>query len=274
MSELIQSSRFLVRRHARRPGSAGPAGNVGSLLLIPLGIALFIGLWAGVVHVTDYPAFILPAPATVGAKFLQTLADGTLWRHAQATLLEMLGGLLLGLSTATVLGYLLAKSPLVERLVGPYIIASQAIPAVALAPLLIIWFGSGLWSKILVCALVVFFPVLINTVVGLRSVQQGLRDVMLSLQASRWQTFTLLEIPAALPVLFGGLKVGVTLSVIGAVVGEFAGADRGLGFLINLSRGLFDTPLMFVAFATLVIIAVSLYLIVVSLEKWLLAWRR
>ncbi|MFQ5612335.1 MAG: ABC transporter permease [Anaerolineae bacterium] len=242
-------------------------------LLIPVGLAVFIGLWAAVVRLADYPPFILPSPGAVGAKFIRTLGDGTIWRHSQVTLLEMLAGLTLGLSIATVLGYLLAKSPLMERLVGPYIVASQAIPAVALAPLLIIWFGSGLWSKVLVCALVVFFPVLINTIVGLRSVNSGLRDLMRSLQASRWQTFTMLEVPAALPVLLGGLKIGVTLSVIGAVVGEFVSADQGLGFLINLSRGLFDTALMFVAIAVLVCIALSLYLMVVGLEKWLLAWR-
>jgi NitT/TauT family transport system permease protein len=152
-------------------------------------------------------------------------------------------------------------------------VASQAVPIVALAPLLVIWFGAGSLSKVLVCALTLFFPVLINTVVGVRSVDVELRDLMRSLQASRWQVFALLELPAALPVLFGGLKVGVTLSVIGAVVGEFVGADRGLGFLVNLARGLFDTPLMFVALFTLMAIALALYLIVAVLEGWLLKWR-
>ncbi len=114
--------------------------------------------------------------------------------------------------------------------------ASQAVPIVALAPLLVIWFGFGGLSKVLVCALTVFFPALVNTIVGIRSVEPDLRSLMRSLQASRWQTFTLLEMPAALPVLFGGLKVSVTLAVIGAVVGEFVGADRGLGFLVNLAR--------------------------------------
>jgi NitT/TauT family transport system permease protein len=173
-----------------------------------------------------------------------------------------------------VLGYLLAKSPLLERLAGPYIVASQSVPAIAIAPLLIIWFGSGKLSKVLICALVVFFPVLVNTIVGIRSVDEGLRTLMRSLRANRWQTFTRLEVPAAMPVLLGGLKIGVTLSVIGAVVGEFVGADRGLGFLINLSKGLFNTPLMFAALIVLSAISLSLYLIVTGLEHWLLAWRR
>jgi NitT/TauT family transport system permease protein len=172
-----------------------------------------------------------------------------------------------------VLGYLLAKSRTLERILSPYIVASQAVPIVALAPLLVVWFGAGMFSKVLVCALTLFFPVLINTIVGIRSVDAELKELMVSLRASRWQAFRYLELPAALPVLFGGLKVGVTLSVIGAVVGEFVGADRGLGFLVNLARGLFDTPLMFVALFTLMSIALTLYLLVSGLERWVLHWR-
>jgi NitT/TauT family transport system permease protein len=153
-------------------------------------------------------------------------------------------------------------------------VASQSVPAIAIAPLLIIWFGSGKISKVLICALVVFFPVLVNTIVGIRSVDEGLKTLMRSLRANRWQTFIKLEVPAAMPVLLGGLKIGVTLSVIGAVVGEFVGSDRGLGYLINLSKGLFNTPLMFAALIALTAISLSLYLIVTALENWLLAWRR
>ncbi|MCC7355886.1 MAG: ABC transporter permease, partial [Anaerolineae bacterium] len=199
--------------------------------------------------------------------------DGTLWWHTQITLWEVAAGLALGLGVAMLLGYGLAKSPVLERMLSPYIVASQAIPAVAIAPLLIIWFGFGGLSKILTCALTVFFPALVNTVVGLRSVEEDLVMLMRSLGASRWQRFALLEVPAALPVLLGGLKVGVTLAVIGAVVGEFVGADRGLGFLINLSRGIFDTPLLFVALFTLVVIALILYGAVSWLESRLLVWR-
>ncbi len=117
-------------------------------------------------------------------------------------------------------------------------------------------------------------PALVTTIIGIRSVEPDLRALMRSLQASRWQTFTMLEVPAALPVLFGGLKVGVTLAVIGAVVGEFVGADRGLGFLINLARGILDTPMLFVALFTLVAIALALYSAVALLEHVVLRWRR
>jgi len=172
------------------------------------------------------------------------------------------------------LGYLLAKSPTVERLLSPYIVASQAVPMVAVAPLLVIWLGPGMLSKVLIAALIVFFPVLVNTVVGMRAVPEELRALMRSLQATRWQTLRLLEIPAAMPVFFGGLRVGATLAVIGAVVGEFVGADRGLGFLINLGRGLYDTALVFVSIFVLIGLALALYGIVVALEARLLAWQQ
>lgn len=245
------------------------------ILLVPVAMIAFVGLWGLVARLGDYPPFLLPAPRQVWDRFLKVAADGTLWYHTSVTLVEILGGLVLGLAAATLLGYLLAKSPLVERFLSPYIVASQSVPIVALAPLLIVWFGFGLSSKILVCALTIFFPVLINTVVGLRSVEEDLADLMRSLEASRWQTFKFLEVPAALPVLLGGLKVGVTLSVIGAVVGEFAQSDRGLGFLVNLAnRGLFDTPLMFVALFVLMTIALGLYGAVSAAEAVLLRWKK
>ena len=155
----------------------------------------------------------------------------------------------------------------------PFLVASQAIPIVAIAPLLVIWFGSGIFSKILICALTVFFPVLVNTVVGLRAVPDNLRDLMRSMRATPWQTFSQLELPAALPVLLGGLRVGATLSVIGAVVGELVGSDRGLGFLINVGRGQYDTALVFVGVLTLVFLAILLYSLVHALEKSLLRWK-
>ncbi|MRR32307.1 ABC transporter permease, partial [bacterium] len=175
---------------------------------------------------------------------------------------------------AMLFGYALARSRTLERLLSPYLVASQAIPVVAIAPLLVIWFGPGMFSKVLICALIVFFPVLVNTMVGLRAVPENLRDLMRALKANRLQMLRFLEIPAALPVFLGGLRIGATLAVIGAVVGEFVGADRGLGFLINVARGQYDTALVFVAVFTLVVMALSLYGLVVLAELRLLRWQR
>jgi NitT/TauT family transport system permease protein len=233
-----------------------------------------LGIWEAAILIWNFPAFILPGPGLVVSRFLRAIVDGSLIRHLLITLFEVVMGLVLGAGCATVLGYLLAKSPASERFLSPYLIASQAIPLVAIAPLLIIWFGPGLFSKILICSLIVFFPILINTIVGVRAVPDTLRDLMRSLHATPQQTLRLLEVPAALPVFLGGLRVGATLSVIGAVVGEFVGSDRGLGFLINIGRGQYDTALVFAAIFTLITLALGLYYTVVLVEKRMLKWNK
>lgn len=241
-----------------------------------LGVAsILIGLlaWWLVARSAGLPAFILPSPVEVWLRFLQATTDGTLWINTGATLLEVLLGLALGVSLATIVGYLVAKSRNLERVLSPYLVASQAVPLVAIAPLLVIWFGPGMFSKVLISALIVFFPVLVNTVVGVRAVPPALHDLMLSLHASRGQVLTKLEVPASLPVFLGGLRIGATLSVIGAVVGELVGSDRGLGFLINVGRGQYDTALVFVAVFVLIVLALLLYGMVAWLEARALSWQ-
>lgn len=241
--------------------------------LMPVTLLASLIVWEAISRWGDLAPFLLPSPGAVARRLWLLIEDGSLARHAGATLLEVLSGLAMGLIVAFGLGYLLAKSHVAERLLSPYIVATQSIPVVAIAPLLVIWFGPGPFSKILVAALIVFFPVLVNTILGLRSVPIDLRDLMRSLRASRWQVFVKLELPASSPVLLGGLKIGATLAVIGAVVGEFVGSDQGLGFLVNLGRGLYDTPLVFAAILVLICMAMALYGSVALMEHWLLGWR-
>ena len=236
-------------------------------------MAAFLLAWHLAARFGGLPAFILPSPADVWTRFLRSLADGLLLTHSFITLIEVLVGLLAGAFFATLIGYLIAKSRLLENLLSPYLVASQAVPLVAIAPLLIIWFGPGMFSKFLICALIVFFPVLVNTVVGVRAVPSVLHDLMRSLRATRGQILLKLEIPAALPVFLGGLRIGATLSVIGAVVGELVGSDSGLGYLVNVGRGQYDTALVFVAVFTLIFLALVLYGLVALLEKKLLIWQ-
>jgi len=237
--------------------------------------AVFVLAWQAIVMVGNYPAFILPGPVLVLQRFVARWQDGTIPPHAAATLLEVVLGMLCGGLCGLAIGIVLARSRLAERLLSPYIVAAQATPILALAPLLALWFGSGLASKVLICSLIVLFPIAVATMVGIRSVDRRLLELGRSLRATRWQTLTKLEVPAALPQILGGVRIGVTLAVVGAIVGEWAGGDRGLGVLINIARGsLFDTPLMFATLLTIALMGVALYLVVVVVERRLVgSWR-
>lgn len=237
-----------------------------------MSLAVFLVLWKLVTVIGDLPDFILPAPEVVAERGVRAIASGTLGQHTGVTLLEIILGFAVGAITAIATGVALAKSVLVERVLSPYIVAAQAVPILALAPLLDIWFGGGLLARVLICALIVFFPIAIATMVGVRSTDPLLAEMLRSLGATPRQLTTRLEIPSALPVIFGGLRVGVTLAVIGAVVAEWAGASSGLGVLINIAnQGLFDTPLMFVALVTLAVIGLAFYGLVVLAERRLVA---
>lgn len=231
-------------------------------------LVVFVVAWQAVVFVTGYLPFILPGPLTVGQRFARAWTDGTMWPHARTTLVEVLLGFAVGATVALVAGVALARSRLAERLLSPYLVAAQATPVLALAPLIALWFGTGLLSKLVICTLIVFFPVAIATMVGIRSVDPRLLEMARSFRATGWQIVTRVEVPAALPAILGGMRVGVTLAVIGAIVGEWAGGDTGLGVLINIARGsMFDIPLMFATLLTLALMGVMLYLVMTLIGR-------
>ena len=233
-----------------------------------LSLAAFLAIWKLVTVIGGYPEFILPAPEVVIERGLRAIGSGVLWEHTLTTLVEVILGFAVGATAAIIVGIALGKSVVVERVLSPYIVAAQAVPILALAPLLDIWFGGGLTARVTICALIVFFPIAIATMVGIRSADPLLDEMLRAHGATPAQRTRLVEIPSALPVIFGGLRVGVTLAVIGAVVAEWAGASAGLGVLINIAnQGLFDTPLMFVALAVLAIIGLVFYGLVVLVER-------
>jgi NitT/TauT family transport system permease protein len=238
-----------------------------------IGVLLILAFWQGITMLNIYPNFIIPTPLSVVQRFIEVARDGRLWTNTWTTLSQMLVGLGIGLTIGILLGYVMAKSRALEDALSPLVLAFQSTPVVAYAPLLVIWFGSGPTSKIITSALIVFFPMLMNTLVGIRTVPASLRDLMRSLNATHWQMFSRLEVPAALPVLFGGLKVSAVLAVIGAVVGEFISSDAGLGYLINRARYDYDTPLVFVAILMLALIARAMYGVISLLERRALAWQ-
>jgi NitT/TauT family transport system permease protein len=247
---------------------------IADLLPLLLVAAAFVLLWKLVVVIGGYPAFILPPPETVGGRLVRAWADGTIEPHLQTTLLEIGAGFTVATSLALVVGYALARSRIAERLLSPYLVAAQATPILALAPLIALWFGTGILSKVIICALIAFFPVAVATMVGVRAVDRELLEMGRAFRASRIQVLTRLEVPGALPAIFGGVRVGATLAVVGAIIGEWAGADTGLGVLVNLARGsLFDTPLLFATLLTIAGLGVALYLSIGLVERRLVGER-
>jgi len=254
-------------------------GTVRRLSLrIPVWLSLTLALlmlligWQTLVIVRNYPPFILPAPTLVFQRLATELAGETLPRHISVTLSAALSGFGIALAFSLSSGYLLARARFFDRVLTPLLAASQAVPIVAVAPLIVLWVGVGLESRVLVATLVTFFPILSATIVAFRSVPRELIDMARISGANRWHLLRYVELPLALPGIFGGIKAGLALATTGAVVGEFVGGRDGLGALINIARGLFDTPLMFVALTVLAGVTLLLFLIALLIERLLITW--
>ncbi|MDF1513746.1 MAG: ABC transporter permease, partial [Anaerolineae bacterium] len=242
--------------------------RIDSRLYYLMSIIIIFSIWI-ILSLTNSESqrrFLLPHPVEVGKRMLNMVANGTLIYHISITLLEMGLGLAAGTVTALILGYFVAHNALFAYMIEPIIVVSQAIPIVALAPLLTVWFGPGLISKIVVCSLIVFFPILVNVVTGLKSIQPHHQALFQLLEATPTEKLMHLEIPSALPSLFSGLKIGGTLSGMGAVVGEFVASTKGLGYLVKQGQNLYDLPMMFVAIFTLMAITITIYLCLSLLE--------
>ncbi len=241
-----------------------------------LSLALLLAVlaaWYGLVQWRRLPPLVLPLPTAVARALVQNLLDGFLWPHLWVTLSEILLGFIGGSALGIGLGSLVALAPLAQRVLNPYIIASQAMPKLALAPLFVIWCGFGIVPKALIAALIAFFPLFENTLTGLSAVDTETLDLFRMLGASRWQVFSKLLLPNAVPYLFAGLRVAIVLSVVGAVVGEYIGATKGLGALIMASQGMMDTTLMFAVFIVLTLVGIVLYQLVVYCERLVLTRR-
>jgi len=234
---------------------------------------LVLAVWVSYVHLAGIPAFVLPHPADVAARLVQQIASGEILPHVLATAQEALLGFLTGSILAVLIGTLISRSQFVEDVLRPYIITTQTTPMVVLAPLFLVWFGFGILPKVLIAAIICFFPLLVNVMAGLGSVSETERRLFKALKASPWQTFIRLEVPRALPFIFAGLRITVVLSVIGSVVGEFVGARAGLGYLAVSAAGNMDAELLFVSVLLLMAMGLTLYLLVVEAERRILFWR-
>ena len=236
-------------------------------------IAFVLLAWEILAQIQNIPTFFLPKPSDIERRFIVAWNDGTLARHVTLTWSEALVAFALAFVFSSALGYALAKSPLLEKIVSPFIIASQSLPIFAIAPFVLIILGNGFWSNALMGALVAFFPMLVNMIAALRNIGVEQRQVMQSYAATSRQIFFKLELPATLPYIFGSVRVGITLSVIGVLVVELFWADRGIGFLLNFARGQFDTPLLFAGILALILMNLTMYISVALLQRALMPWR-
>lgn len=218
------------------------------------------------------PLLVLPTPLQVFQAFGPLLSSGVLLSNAWVTLREALGGFILAVFVAAVAGYLIAHVRALELLVAPFVAASQSIPAVAIAPIVILVLGSGIWPKVMISALVALFPLLITTVTGLRNVGRDYREQALIDGASRLQLLRYVELPLASPELVSGLKLGLTLSITGAIVGEFLGADAGLGFMLNAAINTFDVSTRYVVLITLAVVSMTLFSLITVFERIVRQW--
>jgi NitT/TauT family transport system permease protein len=240
-------------------------------MLTPLaGILVFLAIWQAGVMITKAPAYLLPAPTEIARTFVDELPR--LLRHGWVTTYEMLLGYLLAVAVAIPLAIAITSSQRFDQFVMPTMLFFQVVPKVAVAPLFLVWFGVGVLPKILVAFLISFFPIVIDTAVGLRSMSPEMTDLARSMGASRSQIFTQFRLPTSLPYLFSGLKVAATLAIAGAVVGEFVGADKGLGYLLLVTNSNMETALMFATLIGLTIIGLVFFYTVELLESLLIPW--
>jgi len=239
--------------------------------LLPLiGIILFLIIWEIAVIWFDIASYLLPRPTEIAATIVERF--GLLLDHSWITAYEMLLGYFLAIAVAVPLAIMITASRTFDNFITPIILFFQTVPKIAIAPLFLVWFGVGPLPKVLVAFLISFFPIIIDTAVGLRSVSLEMIDLARSMGASRFQIFTRFRLPTSLPYLFSGLKVAATLAVVGAVVGEFVGADKGLGYLLLVSNSNLQTALMFGVIVALTTQGLILFYAIQFLENFLIPW--
>jgi NitT/TauT family transport system permease protein len=238
----------------------------------PLLVGTLILIWDSYVRMAGVSPLILPRPGAVWQAWIEMLGDRRAWHHTWMTVYATLTGFAYAATIGIVLGVLIARARWLELTLNPFIVATQVIPKVALVPLFVLWFGFGITSKVIVAAVLSFFPILTNTALGVKSIEEGHRDVMVSLNATRWQVFRRLELPSALPYIITGLEVGIVLAIIGAIVGEYLGGSSGLGHLLIARLNAFETDQMFAVLIHMSLLGFTFYFLIGALRRRLIPW--
>jgi len=233
-------------------------------------VLVLLVLWDLTIRVFRIPPYLIPSPWSVVAQLQAEWPR--LLKESIPTTYATLGGFVLSIAFGIPMALLIAYSRTVESFVYPLLVFSQSVPKVAIAPLFVVWFGFGIIPKIIAAFLLGFFPVVVSTVVGFKSVDRDMIDLARSMKASKLQIFMRISLPQALPSIFAGLKVSVTLAVVGAVVGEFVGSNSGIGYVLQIANGNFDLPLMFAALTILSLVGVLLFALVDLVERFMIPW--
>ncbi|HEX5421888.1 MAG TPA: ABC transporter permease [Gammaproteobacteria bacterium] len=239
----------------------------------PILLAVIIGVWKLCTVAFGISRFVLPPPEDVAKTLFGLVQEPDVWLvHARTTLAETVTGFAFALVAGIFAGATLGRILWLERAVRPVVVTLQVIPKVALIPLFVIWFGFGMTSKIVVAAILAFFPIMLNVLLGVRSVEPGHREVMRSLDASRWQTFRSLDFHSTLPYVFAGMEVGIVFALIGAIVGEYLGGNQGLGYMIVVSLNALNAPQLFAVIILLAALGSVLFFSVNLIKKWTIPW--
>ncbi|MBD9375424.1 ABC transporter permease [Rhizobium sp. ARZ01] len=260
---------------SREPSSGAIAAaikrrpEVGLSLLL---LVVFLGGWEVIVRLFAIPAIVVPAPTAIAQALWINLNTSRFYYHIGVTLWEILAGFAIGATVGLIIGVSIGQSKLLEKTVYPYVVAFQTVPKVAIAPMIVIWFGYGISSKIVITALIAFFPVVVNCIVGMNAAPPQQIDMLRSFTASRWQIFRMVKLQTALPYIFAGLDVAVVLAVIGAIVGEFIGAQAGLGYLLLQRNFSMDTAGSFAILIVLSLIGVGLHQVMSLLRQRVVFW--
>lgn len=241
-------------------------------ILVPGLFVIAVTVWESVIRGMGVPTYIFPAPSDILRALIDRLGSGVYIEHGLYTLSEAMMGFLLAAVAGIGIGSVIAQFRLVEKTLYPYLIAIQTTPKLAIAPLFIMWFGFGMTSKVIIAAILSFFPILVNVIAGLRSTDAQRIELMRSLRATRWQIFWMVRLPSALPMIFAGLQVAVIFSILGAIVGEFVGSNKGLGNLILQMNFNLDTPGVFGALVCLSSMGIVLHVIMHRIQRRLLFW--
>ena len=266
----VHVDRFAVAPAPRRPSTRWLSERAPNLAVPTLAIVTVLALWAAIVRLFEIPDYLLPAPQDVAARIIKEWP--LLWKHGAYTLMSVLTGFAASVVIGVPLAFAIVLSRSMERVAMPFLVMSQTIPKVAIAPILVVWLGFGILPKIAIVFLISFFPIVVSTVVGLKSVESDMIDLVRSMGARTTKIMLRVRGPSALPQMFAGFKIAVCLAVVGAIVGEFVGSDRGLGFLLLTSTGSLDGTLVWSALFVLIAMGISLFAIVSKLERLAIPW--